>query len=480
MNTKFYLLPKETKTSFVNDVSAWIAQKWANESIAILVENLQMAALVYRDFENIISDSGDTVNTRKPGEFKAKNKTNASSIGLQDITATNIPVILNQHVYVSFLVRDREQSRAFEDLVTEYLKPAMIAIARRVDRILLGQAPRFLRTDGKTAGKLGTDATLATILAARKNLNDNKCPLEGRNMMITSKDEAALLSLDTFINAAKVGDKGEALREASLGRRLGFDVYMCQNTVNVSGTSDTVTGAINGGNLTKGSTVLTVNGFTGALTAGSWLTVAGDMIPQRIVSRTNNTAGNTITVTVAPGLATTVVTAAVVTVYGTGAVNQSATVTDPEGAVINASTGYPAGWEMPIEVDTITNLPQIGQFVQFVANGDMYIVVDQPTTTSIQLDRPLVLAIADNAVFFVGPNGAYNFAFVEQAIALVSRPMALPKQGTGAVGAVANYAGLSVRVVWAYDYKKQGMVITCDILCGVAILEPLKGEVMLG
>lgn len=464
-----------------NDISAWVATRWANEAMAILVENIQMAALVYRDFENIISDNGDTVNTRKPGEFSAKNKTTYSNIGLQDITATNIPVVLNQHIYVSFLVRDREQTRAFEDLVTEYLKPAMIAIARRIDRMLLGQAPRFLRTDTAQAGKLGTDASVASILATRKNLNDNKVPMENRRLIISSKDESALLALDTFINADKLGDQGTAIREASLGRRLGFDIYMCQNTISNGNTLvDITTGAINAGNLTKGSTVLTVNGFTGALAVGQWCTVVGDMIPQRITAVTNNTAGNTISITVAPGLQTTIITAAVVTVYDTQLVNQGTTVTDPDGNTIQSTTGYAAGWEMPIEYDGNTKKIAIGQFVQFAANGDLYVVVDQPTATSIQLDRPLVAAIADNAVIFTGPTGAYNFGFVEPALALVTRPMAVPKPGTGAVGAVANYANLSVRIVWAYDYKKQGLVVTADLLCGVAILEALKGEVMLG
>ncbi len=479
--SKMFLLPSESKVAHANNVEAWVAQQWANESMAILVENMQMAALVFRDFENIISDSGDTVNTRKPGEFRAKNKTTFSNIGLQDITATNIPVVLNQHIYVSFLIRDREQSRAFEDLVTEYLKPAMVAIARRIDRTLLSQAPRFLRTsDTRQAGKLGVDASVASVLATRKNLNDNKCPLEGRKLLISSKDESALLALDTFINADKVGDSGSALREASLGRRLGFDVYMCQNVCSVVGTSDKVTGAINSGNLTAGSTVLTVNGFTGALTVGQWATIAGDMIPQRITARSLNTAGNTISITVTPGLSNAILTAAVVTVYGTAAVNQGTTVVDPDGNTIQATAGYAVGWEMPIEVDTVTNQPQVGQWVQFAANGAIYVVVDNPTATSIQLDRPLEATISNDGVIFIGPNGTYNFAFAEQAIALVTRPMAIPRAGTGATGAIANFANLSVRVVWAYDYKKQGMVITVDMLCGVAILEALKGEVMLG
>jgi hypothetical protein len=477
---KLYLLPKETPGAYVNSIEAWVPQYWANESIAILVENLQMAALVYRDFENIIADSGDTVNTRKPGEFKAKNKTVTASVAIQDAIATNIPIVLNQHIYVTFLIRDREQARAFEDLVQEYLKPAMIAIARRIDRILLGQAPRFLRTDGKTAGQLGVDASIASMLATRKNLNNNKCPLENRNLIISSKDEAALLALDTFINAAKVGDDGTSLREASLGRRLGFDVYMCQNTCSVTGTSDTLKGAINAGNLTAGSTVLTTNSFTGAVVTGAWVTIAGDMIPHTITAH-SETLGNTTQITITPPLAYAILNAAIVTAYTPGAVDQSGTVSDTDGNVINAATGYPAGWEMVVKYKTFTNDPQIGQIVQFVAAGDQYVVVDVDTTAkTMQLDRPLVVALADSQAVFLGPNGTYNLGFHQQAIALVTRPMALPRAGTGAVGAVANWANLSVRVVWAYDYKKQGMAVTVDVLCGVAVLEPLKGEVMLG
>lgn len=53
-------------TVFDDYPSAYTPQMWANESIAILEENMVIANLVYRDFENEIKDYGDTVNTRKP------------------------------------------------------------------------------------------------------------------------------------------------------------------------------------------------------------------------------------------------------------------------------------------------------------------------------------------------------------------------------------------------------------------------------
>jgi hypothetical protein len=67
---------------------AYIPEMWANESIAILEENMVVGNLVHRDFEPIIASYGDTVNTRKPGEFVAKRKTVADSVTVQTPTAT--------------------------------------------------------------------------------------------------------------------------------------------------------------------------------------------------------------------------------------------------------------------------------------------------------------------------------------------------------------------------------------------------------
>jgi hypothetical protein len=459
------LMPSVAPLAHVNSIDAWVPQIWANESIAILEENMVVAGLVHRDFENELAEAGEIVNTRKPGEFTMKRKGISTDITVQNATATNVPVKLNQHMHVAFLIKDREQSKSFRDLVTEYLRPALLAIARGIDKVLLAQAPRFLRTDIYQTGKLGTDASVASILNTRKKLNDNKAPVSGRNLIISSKDETALLNLDIFINADKVGDNGTALREASLGRRLGFDIYMCQNVLSVTGTSDTVTGAVNNGaGYAAGIGTMTVDGLSAAIAAGTWFTVAGDMVPHRVVSTVG--AGTPTSIVFLPALNTAVVNDAVITIYDPGAVNLVA--------------GYAAGWEEPIEFDGMTNVPQVGQFVQFVAAGDMYVVIDNPTTTSILLDRPLELAIVNDQALFIGPNGTYNFAFTRGALALVTRPMAVPRAGTGAVGAVANYRGLSIRIVWAYDYAKQGLAVTVDILCGVAVLDVLLGEVMLG
>ena len=57
---------------FDNDNSAFIPELWANEGLAILQENMVIANLVHRDFENEIRQFGDVVNTRRPGTFQIR------------------------------------------------------------------------------------------------------------------------------------------------------------------------------------------------------------------------------------------------------------------------------------------------------------------------------------------------------------------------------------------------------------------------
>src|SRR5581483_12416140 len=96
-------------------------------------------------------------------------------------------------------------------------------------------------------------------------------------------------NLDAFLQAYSVGDDGTALREASLGRKLGFDMYMCQNTPSVTpGLATTSTGAINfSGGYKAGTTgALVVNGITGIIATGTWLTIAGDYVPYQVAAHT--------------------------------------------------------------------------------------------------------------------------------------------------------------------------------------------------
>lgn len=451
-----------------NTVDAFNVQLWANESLAILVENMVMGNLVHRDFENLISSYGNVVNTRKPGEFHAKRKTNADPVTVQNAVVTNIPVKLDQQVHVTYMIKDGEESIAFQSIIDEFLRPAMIAHAQFIDHVLSSQVYQFLPNNSGQLTKMTNANGKDYILADRKVMNDNKVWQAGRYMVVDSNTESLLLSQESFTDAQRVGDLGFALREAVIGRKLGFDFFMAQNQPHVTAQSNVVLGAINlGAGYAAGSSSFVVDGLSAAITAGTWMTINGDDTPLQV---TGTTGGATPTaITTAQATKRAVADNAVITLFPVGVVTNGPYTYD-------ATTGL--GYAKYITFSGISVAPQVGQMVSFGTTTNLYAVIEVSGTNTILLDRPLETTVATSDKVNFGPSGSFNLGFHPNAIALVSRPMALPRKGTGALAAVVNWNNMSIRVVITYDGTNQGHLVTIDILLGVKTLDQLLGSVM--
>ncbi len=455
--------------AYDNSLSPFNVQLWAQESLAILLENMVMGMLVHRDFDPLIQKYGDTVNVRKPNELQAKRKTNADSVTVQNVGAVNIPVKLNQQIHVSYLIKDGEESVAFTSIVDEFLRPAMEANARFIDRVLATQVYQFLPNFGGTL--LGMDLTNAKkyILDTRRVMNVNKAWSNDRNLVLGTDAESTMLEVEQFTDAYRVGDDGSALRNASLGRKLGFDILMSQNMPFVTPqTTGVVTGAINySAGYSPGATSFTVDGLSAAITAGTWLTIGGDMTPLRVVSTTG--AGTPTGIVVAQGIQTAIVDNAVITLYPVGAT----------GAAYDFDDTTQLGYAKEIAITGLSAAPQIGQGVTFGSSAIVYGIIDVNGTAGITLDRPIDADIASGATVNLMPSGGYNFAFHPNAVSLVTRPMATPRPGTGAMSANMEYMGMTIRVTITYDGNKQGHLVTLDILAGVKPLDYALGAVLL-
>jgi hypothetical protein len=190
------------------------------------------------------------------------------------------------------------------------------------------------------------------------------------------------------------------------------------------------------------------------------------MTPLQVVSTVGGTTPTSITV--ASPTSNAVANAAIVTLYTPG--------------TVNLSGGYAAGYTDYITITPPAVLPVVGQPVTFGTNStDIYTIADtQSSGTSISLDRPLNTAIANAATVNLGPAGNYNFVFHRNALALVSRPLALPRAGMGALAANVTYNNLSMRVVMTYQGINQGTLVTIDLLMGIAIFEKLAGVLLAG
>lgn len=450
-----------------NDVDPLIPELWANESLVILEENMVAGMLVNRDFETTFARFGETVNTRRPAEFTAKRKTSADNVTVQDANTDNVPVVLNQHVHVSFLIKDGEESLAFKDLVEFHLKPAMLANAQFVDRVVLGQFHRFRANSCGGLEQMTAANAQSYILNARNVMNKNNAWPQGRNIIWTPDGETAALGTELFVSAEKRGDGGQALQEASMGRVLGFQHYMCQNMSSIGATDKTASVALinMAGGAAKGTTSLVTDNGAAAIPNNSFITIAGDYTPLRVVSTTGGSTPTAIVVE-SPGLRTAVADNAIITKIGVGTIE---------------STTFAAGYSKEIGYSGFTIEPQVGQLVTFGTDptSPVYVIVDADNTNNkVTLDRPLEAQVSSGAAMNLGPAGNYNFAFHKNALTLVTRPLAPPKSGTGAQSAVVSYNGLTIRATITYDGNKQGHLVTLDFLMGVALLDEDLGAVI--
>lgn len=457
-----------------NDNDAYIPEMWANESLMILEESVVMANLVHRDFSSEVANFGDVVNTRRPEKFYSSRKTDADEVVEEDAISTNVQVPLNQHHYKTFIIKDGEGSKSFMDLVNIYLRPAVQAVARGVDRSIAGQVHQFLGNGPtKRVGGLGTMSSSNVrdrIVDAAEILNVNNVPEMDRHLLISPYTKSYMLKTDLF---TKVNESGtsEALRRAMVGDLFGFNIWSANNvpssrSVNADVHTGTITNAASAG--ATGSQACSIAGYE--VTAGEWAVVAGNDQPTYVTAATAST--NTTAITLNEALKNATSAGAAVTVYDK----------------CQVTADYALGYSKEISVDGWTKAPTVGRLFATGtgASRKVYTIIESrvdPANASNQLillDRPLEAALSNNDNVFPGPAGDYNLAFHRNALALVTRPLALPPSATGVMSAVASYENFGCRITMQYDSKKEGTRCTVGMLSGVALLDANMGCLVLG
>jgi hypothetical protein len=358
----------------------------ARESLIVLENNMVLGNLVHRDYSREYQNIGATVVIRKPTSFTAT--AFAGSAAAQTITESSVSVILDKHWDVSFEVTSQELSLDIVDFSEQLLQPALRAIAQEVDS--------DIATRSATAIAAHYPVTSTPVVADVANLSAvmdiMKVPMGDRRLVLHPATKAAYISLDSFLNADKRGDGGQALRKAEIGEVMGFDTYMDQNIPTQTRRFLDANAAVAGtGNL------------TGALAA----------------------AATSCTVTGA--------TAAAVS-------------TAPIGTPFKF-TGYDQWFYMTAPCTAGTS----------------------GIATVTQFSPANAATIADTTVVTFQMTGRDNLAFHKNAIAFVTAPLQPPIGG--AKGAVANYNGLSCRVVYDYTSTSKTNWVSVDLLCGVKMLD---------
>lgn len=217
-------------------MAVFIPEIVAQTALGALRNYSALLPTVTRDTNLTSQKMGDKVKVPKRGAVTANDKAAGTAVTYQNPLGTEIEVTLNKHKEVTFVLEDVVAAMQNQDTLLGYVTDGIIALAEQLDSDLLA----LYASITNDVGTGGTDITADTIVDARKTLTDNKAPFADRFLVMSAKDEAALLKVEKFTSSNWIDDAGLAMKEAFMGRRYGFSLLVHQG-VKTSGSSPTST-----------------------------------------------------------------------------------------------------------------------------------------------------------------------------------------------------------------------------------------------
>lgn len=385
----------------------------AKEALLQLDNELVMAKLVHRDYDNEIMDkNGGMITVRRPPKYSVRDGATAS---IQDSTYGSVSVAIDKYKGVDLEFSTRDLTLSMPDLSKLHIAPAMRAIANQIDADLLSLAlksPNWVGTPGTTMG------AFTAVSRGAQRLMEQAIP-GAINGVLSPADNFGLVNTLTGLYVQDVAKT--ALTRAKLPTLAGVDLYGSQNVPSLTVGTRAASGA---------------SAINGASQVSAYSAVNTTMT--QTLNLKTLTAGHTIAAgevfSIAGVFAVNPVTGAALDYLQQFTVTTAATAT---GAGLAALTIYPA---------IITALPYA-------------------TASAAPADSA--------AVTWVGAASTasrQNVFFNKNAFALVTRPLDLPPGSNGA--ARESYKGISIRVVPYYNGATDVSSWRLDVIYGVKAIYP--------
>jgi hypothetical protein len=257
--------------------------KITNEALMVLENELTFTSEVDRNYDDqfavVGAKIGNTVNVRRPGRFIG---TTGPALNVEDFNETSVPVTLSTQFHVDTQFTTQDLALSLDMFSDRVLKPAVAAIANKIDYDGLYMAAANTANIVGTAGVPPTD--LLTYLTAGAYLDSEGAPRDGRRSCIVEPFTGATIvsNLKGLFNPQSA--ISEQYRKGLMGRdSAGMNWYTDQNVQShqfgsFAGTAATSTTAATG-YLTSGwastSTISITSTGAVALLAGDVITIDG-------------------------------------------------------------------------------------------------------------------------------------------------------------------------------------------------------------
>lgn len=243
----------------------------AKEALFHLVNNMVTSGMVHRGYEKEFKKNGESITLRLPNKFTVTDGAVISSD--QDVTEQSTTFTRATQKHVSWNFSSAELTSTIEDYSKNYIQPAMIALANKVDVALLSLYKDVYNQQG-TPGT--TPASFGVLGNCGQRLDEEVTPNDMRQLVV---NPAANWSLaDALKGTFDSRLAQDTVRRGFLGRIANVEINMDQNVQrHTTGTFTTgSTPVVNGASQTGAS--LITDGWavsTAVIKDGDVFTIAG-------------------------------------------------------------------------------------------------------------------------------------------------------------------------------------------------------------
>ena len=258
--------------------------KITNEALMVLENELTFTGEVDRNYDDqfavVGAKIGATVNVRRPGRFIG---TTGPALNVEDFNETSVPVTLSTQFHVDTQFTTQDLALSLDMFSDRVLKPAVAAIANKIDRDGLVMAKN---NTANIVGTAGTPPTgLITYLTAGAYLDAEGAPRDGRRSCLVEPFTSATI-VDSlkglFMPAAKISEQYEKglMGVDSAGMKWKMDQNVVSQTfgsyasATLSTNTATFTGSLTSGWASSSTITIAAASAAAALNQGDVIQIA--------------------------------------------------------------------------------------------------------------------------------------------------------------------------------------------------------------
>lgn len=215
-------------------ITNFIPEVWSASILEALRAKLVFPSLCNRDYEGDIREAGDTVHITGYDDVTVKKYTRGTNITVDAVTDANKGTLtIDQSDYFAFKVNDLDKVQAKADLTGNFTNSAAYNMALNVEKYISGLMDKAATAPARTISVTTPSDAYLAVVEARKQLDKQNVPTEGRWIVVSPDFYALLLQDSRFIEGTEAGHN--TLLNGVVGSVSGFTVVESNNVPTVSG-----------------------------------------------------------------------------------------------------------------------------------------------------------------------------------------------------------------------------------------------------